>query len=864
MQNDLEIRLGVVGGDDIRKLNDQILKTEMGVKKLAKAYTKGQLNSVAIAKGVNQLRDELVDMGVGAKKAESSILKLYNAEIKTIKSTQNLAKAQKQLTLEQMAATKESNRLGIVTQQAGYQVSDFIVQIQSGTNGFVAFGQQASQLVGVLPLVASRIGLTAGAAIGLSASLGIIIPIITMVGAALTRTGSEAKTFSDAIGEAESALSDYEDALDNVLNKDLDQEFGSTAELIRNIEEATLDLSLALGKIEISNAFAKLTEDVDASLTATQKFLRGMAKSGANILDVATFGLGGYTTSAGKMFTGQEALNKLGIGDIVKEEDIVNLQKLFETGQFTAALIDIEDIFNDIKASNKTLGVDAISFLLNLKDTAQVASDLQGKLDGSAEKAEENAKVQKEIDDLIADVEKGLQKTAEQAQKNADAAKKERQEREELLKGFELTMRRKAEVLGLDGRSLLVMKQAQQQQDLQNKLLEAGLDVHDNQYLRLKKQLTNLHQAELAEYDRLQRIKEQAKQAERLAKAIEATARAAANFDSFMGKAGSKIPELRARLAVLRGGGTEAEAGIAGVREKAIAEFQARAGTTGGAPPAVMAQQSEYVAKKVEEAELEAQITAELNARREAEKGVGKTALQTLKERLTLEQALIGKTEAQRQIIQALGVDYKKTYDEDIITGLENTINKTIELQNEQERLLDIVDSIESNFGDALMGIVTDFDILNGSIEDFGYNAEQVFKNMAREIIKELYRIFVVKKITGFISGAVGDVASLYQGSTGFMQFSGGGYTGSGPRSGGLDGKGGFLAMLHPRETVIDHTKGQSAEGVTVVQNINISTGVQQTVRNEIRTLMPQIANSAKAAVSDAKRRGGSYGRAFS
>jgi len=27
---------------------------------------------------------------------------------------------------------------------------------------------------------------------------------------------------------------------------------------------------------------------------------------------------------------------------------------------------------------------------------------------------------------------------------------------------------------------------------------------------------------------------------------------------------------------------------------------------------------------------------------------------------------------------------------------------------------------------------------------------------------------------------------------------------------------------------------------------------------------MPQIANSAKAAVSDAKRRGGSYGRALS
>ena len=95
--------------------------------------------------------------------------------------------------------------------------------------------------------------------------------------------------------------------------------------------------------------------------------------------------------------------------------------------------------------------------------------------------------------------------------------------------------------------------------------------------------------------------------------------------------------------------------------------------------------------------------------------------------------------------------------------------------------------------------------------------------------------------------------------------FDGGGYTGSGPRSGGLDGKGGFMAMLHPRETVIDHTKGQSTGGdvVNVTQTINVSTGVQQTVRAEIKQLMPQIADSAKAAVVDAKRRGGSYGRAF-
>jgi hypothetical protein len=96
------------------------------------------------------------------------------------------------------------------------------------------------------------------------------------------------------------------------------------------------------------------------------------------------------------------------------------------------------------------------------------------------------------------------------------------------------------------------------------------------------------------------------------------------------------------------------------------------------------------------------------------------------------------------------------------------------------------------------------------------------------------------------------------------FSFDGGGYTGSGSRSGGVDGKGGFPAILHPNETVIDHTKGQTSGGdVTVVQNINVSTGVQQTVRTEIMGMMPQIASAAKGAVLDARRRGGSFAGAF-
>jgi hypothetical protein len=91
------------------------------------------------------------------------------------------------------------------------------------------------------------------------------------------------------------------------------------------------------------------------------------------------------------------------------------------------------------------------------------------------------------------------------------------------------------------------------------------------------------------------------------------------------------------------------------------------------------------------------------------------------------------------------------------------------------------------------------------------------------------------------------------------MSFEGGGFTGRGSRSGGIDGRGGFPAILHPNETVVDH-EGGGMQPVVVNQTINVTTGIQQTVRAEIANLLPQISEAAKAAVADSRMRGGSYG----
>jgi hypothetical protein len=58
----------------------------------------------------------------------------------------------------------------------------------------------------------------------------------------------------------------------------------------------------------------------------------------------------------------------------------------------------------------------------------------------------------------------------------------------------------------------------------------------------------------------------------------------------------------------------------------------------------------------------------------------------------------------------------------------------------------------------------------------------------------------------------------------GVLTYEGGGYTGNAPRSGGLDGRGGFMAMLHPRETIVDHARAGAGGGSTSI-NIPIQTG---------------------------------------
>lgn len=121
---------------------------------------------------------------------------------------------------------------------------------------------------------------------------------------------------------------------------------------------------------------------------------------------------------------------------------------------------------------------------------------------------------------------------------------------------------------------------------------------------------------------------------------------------------------------------------------------------------------------------------------------------------------------------------------EQYIQAINNVVGETA---NVVEKTVSAVDDLGLSFASAFE------DVLVG-----GKSVQDVLKGIGREILSISVRKNITDPFEKFLSGAVG----------GLFSFDGGGYTGSAPRAGGLDGKGGFLGVLHPQETVIDHTRG--------------------------------------------------------
>ena len=229
------------------------------VRELAK-----DLNNVAVAE--KKVSDATQKVMADLKRSRDIMANLKKTTDDTSASFQRFSAKELQQASQRMQGFQSAlantrrgmGQMGMATQQVGYQVGDFLVQVQSGTNPLVAFGQQATQLVGILPAFSGVLGMSVGSLIALSSGLGIAIPLLTAIGAVFMRTGEEADKGAEGVDK-------YKEAIDS-----LKSSIQSTQVEINKLSFGTEDAAVSGARKAMMDAQAEV-----ARLTASQTKIRG-------------------------------------------------------------------------------------------------------------------------------------------------------------------------------------------------------------------------------------------------------------------------------------------------------------------------------------------------------------------------------------------------------------------------------------------------------------------------------------------------------------------------------------------------------------------------------------------------------------
>lgn len=140
-----------------------------------------------------------------------------------------------------------------------------------------------------------------------------------------------------------------------------------------------------------------------------------------------------------------------------------------------------------------------------------------------------------------------------------------------------------------------------------------------------------------------------------------------------------------------------------------------------------------------------------------------------------------------------------------------------------------------------------------------------VLKGLAQDILRVLLRQLVLRQLFNAIGGAFGGTFGI-PANLGNLIY-GGPRAMGGPVSAGTAytvGETGPEMFVPGTNGYILPNEMTSGETIIVNQTINVETGVSQTVRAEMATLLPRFKQEAMTGVLEAKQRGGSYARGLS
>lgn len=364
---------------------------------------------------------------------------------------------------------------------------------------------------------------------------------------------------------------------------------------------------------------------------------------------------------------------------------------------------------------------------------------------------------------------------------------------------FEATLRRLGRESSLEGQVAII-------REMQNQIVAAagGVENMTTEQREFYDQTVDaeaaLREAAAAADGTARAVGGAADEASRLAGNLEDAARALSSLQSAVGSLEIGNIGRRAELAALQGGSSKSAASIEGKLASKRAELAGFLGSE-----AAKQQVAAYEAALREEAALVDQIGILTKPAKGGRGGGGTSEAQKLhNERMREAERIYASTRTAAEEYAAELADLNELLNLGYINAdtYARAVDKIEEAYRNADEAARFFDQVQQNFEEGFVDAIVS-----------GQSLTQVFHDLAAAIAKAALQAALFG--TGPMAGLFGGSGSgLLGGITGSLfSFDGGGYTGTGSRSGGMDGKGGFMAMLHPDETVVDHKKQGSTGG---------------------------------------------------
>lgn len=884
-------------------------QTKRAVKALAKDFARTGDNKQYLS-SINKIVRANHALGAGVGMSQAAIMKLGGQIKRDTTFTDRLTLATNKLALAQVASGKavgntrnKMNGANMAIQQMGYQFGDFAVQVQGGTSAFVAFSQQGAQLAGILPMIAGPLGLSMGAAVGLSAALGILIPIGSAVGRMFMEMSGGAKTLEDALGDMESSLSDFESSMKELDGYNLDSlnsALSETDALMESLADSSAFLAEKMTFLDAIQSIKKLNQEV-GFFSKTWNGIMTMFDDFGVIIDPLE--------RQAKLLESIKSSELKGFGfgsdlDVSKYQELITEIKAgLESEDSLSVIKSIDELVNSALSNGSDVTESGSKVLAQFM---QIASVQRSIIDAKTRGDEALAKSQQKTADFmkqeilslrgskaLRDIELKFGKDSVEYQREINKQVISRYETGLKLKGLndkQVATFVKARQAGLEGEIVL-------KRELGIKKAKADQDKLDRkeELKRLKEQGKSFKaRQKQVKLDRLTAQKEEIARQEALAKKTR---------DLHISVVQNRIDGVTAYYAY-----EEQMAKKKADRDKLVAEIQKKerlrlvdlgvkaSGTQGrGGAIAPTEGQVAEMGLGVQDTGLEARLkgAARLNDLRD--KSLAKMRLQT-QEQLVIQgldgrELLVAKqfNETYRKQLELSGLQLKDT-DAQYITEVEllatkqQSILAAYDLAKAEEvareasivaaKELDKVRQKQEALGDF---IGNSFEKSMMSIVDGTLSVKDAFKVMVVDIVKELYRVLVVQRMIQAAKGAMGipfaDGGVISSGSQ-VQAYANGGVVGGPttfPMSGGrtgLMGEAGPEAIM-PLKRGANGKLGVQMEGggnsggdtTTVVQNFNISSNTSEETRSlvvdTIRQATPELNRSAEAHIVNSRKRGG-------